>query len=420
MSREQVVRNQRTRIYGAMIESVTQRGFQRTAVADLIALAGVSRRAFYEHFRDKRECLFATHNNVVGSAQRDVVSAWASERGWSNRLHSACRRLFEEAATQPKHAHFVLVDSLGTMPGARERLQLSNAAFERPLRLALQARAGDRSRPSISATAITGGIRHLLFSHVSEGNATELATLPEEVLDWIECYRASTAASLLARPSSSPVPVRDEDRPGDARERRVMEAMLYLTSQAGYAAITDSQLAKSARISTHAFHKIYADKEACFLALRDRLTRMVLDAAREEMQDADSWPERVHRGMNALVSVLALHPATSRLTFVDVFDTGSAAIRQTGHPVVELANQLAEGAPRPRYAPRVAHELVAGAITAIVAAHAANDQIPRLPRAVDWLAFLFLAPHIGATTALDEIACAGHRRSPPSIDAMAT
>ena len=68
MEREEVARNQRSRLYGAMIESVARNGYQRTTVAHVIALAGVSRRAFYELFANKEDCFLATYDIVVARA----------------------------------------------------------------------------------------------------------------------------------------------------------------------------------------------------------------------------------------------------------------------------------------------------------------------------------------------------------------
>src|SRR5580692_7927002 len=85
MRREDVARNQRARLYGAMIESVAQRGYQATTVAHVIGLAGVSRRAFYEQFANKEECFLSTYDIVVARSRKHVIDAWMGEKGWANR-----------------------------------------------------------------------------------------------------------------------------------------------------------------------------------------------------------------------------------------------------------------------------------------------------------------------------------------------
>ena len=72
MARDEVARNQRARMYGGMIEAVSERGYPQTTVAHVIAYAGVSRRAFYEQFQNKEACFLATYDIVVARARKLV------------------------------------------------------------------------------------------------------------------------------------------------------------------------------------------------------------------------------------------------------------------------------------------------------------------------------------------------------------
>src|SRR3954451_12822707 len=112
MAREEVERNQRSRLYGAMIEAVSSNGYQRTTVAHVIALAGVSRRAFYELFANKEECFLRTYDAMIAQARRRLLRAWLSEHGWENRMHASCCSLLGGLARNPKGPRLVLVDSL--------------------------------------------------------------------------------------------------------------------------------------------------------------------------------------------------------------------------------------------------------------------------------------------------------------------
>jgi hypothetical protein len=68
MGPEEVARNQRTRLYSAMIEAIPQRGYEATTVAHVIALAGVSPGAFYELFSTKEQCFLATERRSGGDS----------------------------------------------------------------------------------------------------------------------------------------------------------------------------------------------------------------------------------------------------------------------------------------------------------------------------------------------------------------
>jgi AcrR family transcriptional regulator len=56
-AREEVERNQRERLYGAMVASVAEKGYEASTVADLAEVSGVSSRTFYDLFADKRACV---------------------------------------------------------------------------------------------------------------------------------------------------------------------------------------------------------------------------------------------------------------------------------------------------------------------------------------------------------------------------
>ena len=65
MPREEAERNQRERLFAAMVASVAEKGYEATTVADLVELSGVSRSAFYRTSSDKEECFLAACEALV-------------------------------------------------------------------------------------------------------------------------------------------------------------------------------------------------------------------------------------------------------------------------------------------------------------------------------------------------------------------
>src|SRR6478672_13629662 len=65
MPREEAERNHRERLFAAMVASVVEKGYESTRVADLVALSGISRSAFYRQFADKKECFLAAAEQLV-------------------------------------------------------------------------------------------------------------------------------------------------------------------------------------------------------------------------------------------------------------------------------------------------------------------------------------------------------------------
>jgi AcrR family transcriptional regulator len=406
MEREDVARNQRARLYGAMIESVAQCGYEGTTVANVIALAGVSRRAFYELFSNKEHCFLATYDIVVAHARKHVLDAWVGERGWANRLHAACKALLDEFAECPNGPRLVLVDALGIGPRSRERMQLANLTFERLVGGAFQLAPDGIAFPHLTSRAIVGGVRQVAFRRLLERRERELYTLTDEVLDWVESYRTPAVIRLgLPAPAT---PMRQPPTPAaflirNDKRARALGSVVHLTLDEGYPQLTDPQIAQFAGMSTESFHKQFPTKEDCFLAVLDEFVSEALDAVRGPFATAASWPQGVYRAMVAFVDYLVAHQALLRIAFIDLFDVGSGMIGRMTRSVEALTRLVTEDGPAPRRGPEVAPEAITGAVWSIISGYVANDRLSRLPCLVDHLVFIVLAPYIGARPAIEAI-----------------
>jgi AcrR family transcriptional regulator len=414
MEREQVVHNQRARLHGAMIEAVAMSAWAGTTVADVLALAGVSRRSFYEQFSNKEQCLMATCDTVVARSRQLVIDAWAGERGWDNRLHAACKALLDDIAAAPKAPRLVLVEALGAGPSVREHMQLTAHAFERLVAFALSSAPRDTRLPRLTSRAIVAGVRHVLFTRLLEGREQQLYTLTDELLDWSESYRSPLAARLAITSSDAeeapagPDPV--SFLSGEDVRTRAFISLIHLTFDYGYASLLDAQIARLAGISTEVFHRQFASKEECLLALLEEIGHDAGRCVRRRMAAASSWPESVHLGIVAFVDYLVQHDALARVAFVELFQAGPAIIPHVAEPVEVLLRSLIEAAPEPRRGPLIAEQAITGALWGIISGYPHGNRVSRLRGLVDQLSFFVLAPYIGAEAAVEAIE--GSRRAP--------
>jgi AcrR family transcriptional regulator len=392
-----------------MIEAVHARGYPQTTVADVIALAGVSRRAFYEQFANKEACFLSTYDIVVARARKLVLDAWGRERGWANRLHGACKALLDDVAGSPKGPRLVLVDSLGIGPKARERMTLASTTFERVLATAFKADPNGEELSPLTVRAIVAGIRHVAFTRMYEGREKELYTLADELLDWMESYRSPVAKRLnvsgLVRPDTVE-PQAAVFLSNDDRRSRALSAIVHLTLDERYGELSDPQIAQFAGISTEAFHKQFANKEACFLAVLDEFVAEAMEAVKRSIEPASSWPQAVHLAVGALVEYFAAHEALSRLAFIEIFDVGPGMVGRMTRSIEDFTKLLDELGPEARRGPLVAREATTGAIWGIVSAYSAHDRVRQLPQLVDQITFLVLAPYIGPKPAMETIEAA--------------
>src|SRR4051794_24859038 len=76
LPREAVAESQRNRIHQGMIEVVSERGYPETRVVDVIGVAGVSRKTFYELFDSKEDCFLAAYDVLVGNLVSDTAEGF--------------------------------------------------------------------------------------------------------------------------------------------------------------------------------------------------------------------------------------------------------------------------------------------------------------------------------------------------------
>ena len=414
MERSEVERNQRSRLCGAMIEAVARNGYEKTTVAHVIALAGVSRRAFYELFENKEHCFLGTYDVVVAHHRKRVLQAWLAERGWANRMHASCQALLTGVARSPKGPHLVLVDSLGIGPRARERMQLAGLVFERVVSTGFSLAPEEVCYPQLTSRVVVAGVRHLVFMRLLERRHRELAGLADEVLDWVESYRVPPGTRLRTLTMSSPThlpPTPAQFLVGDDKRARVLGSIVHLTLDEGYASLTDPQIAQFAGVSTEAFHRQFASKEECFLAVLDEFVAEMLDCVRPVMEEADDWEQGVCAAIEAFVRHLIAHQALLRIAFIDLFEVGPAMIGRMTSSAAAFTAMLFENGPAPARAPEIAQELVTGAIWGVISSLVTNNRLSRLPALVDHLCFAVLAPYVGSRAAVETIAAAGRSQS---------
>src|SRR3954447_14662937 len=100
MPREEAERNHRERLFAAMVAPVVEKGYGATRVADLVALSGISRSAFYRQFADKKECFLAAAEELIKPTMAVMERAEHSSSG-EERMREAVEAFLGLIVTQP-------------------------------------------------------------------------------------------------------------------------------------------------------------------------------------------------------------------------------------------------------------------------------------------------------------------------------
>ena len=298
----------------------------------MIALAGVSRRAFYEQFANKEECFLATYDISVARSKKRVLDAWLTDRGWANRLHRSCQAFVEDAYRNAKSTRLVLIEGMGIGPRARERMLLASGAYERVVSTAFEVAPDGIKLPPLAPRAIVGGGRYVTAARLRHGRESELPGLTDELLDWVSAYRSPVAGRLAhhALPTPPHVPASPARfLSGDDRRSRVLGAVVHLTLDEGFGELSDPQIAQFAGMSTETFHKQFPDKEQCFLTVLDEFaneiiaTMMAASAGRPPGRRPSTWPCRRQSTTSSPTPVSCAWRSSTSSTSARAWSTGS-------------------------------------------------------------------------------------------------
>lgn len=393
---DEVAENQRRRMYGAMIEAVATSGYGRTSVKQVVTLAGVSRRAFYEQFANKQECFLATLDLIAGQAIDSIAASYRSADGTLEQRLAAALATFAAVVEQnPKGSRLMLVDAPSAGPAGWERLTETLTAFEERFASSFAHAPNVAPLPKPIARAIVGGLRRVTFVRLIEGRTDEMPKLVEQMLSWTLVFKVAGSNPLEGELRSVPIDARvvsEDDR------ARVLRSALELAALEGYGNLTPMRIADEAGVSIDAFFDLFDDMEACFLAAIEKLSEEVREIVSDPQLTSADWPTAVRRALDALMRYFAARPAYTQTIATGVFAMGQRAVDLGAELACEVAAKLTAGAPGPPLT-EIAQEGIEGAIWHTIYCQTANGGTDALPELSDHLAYVVLAPFLGAEEA---------------------
>lgn len=411
---EEVVRNQRNRMYGAMIEAVAEHGYERTSVKQVVGLAGVSRRSFYEQFANKEECFLATYDVIAKRGAGRVSAAYRETDGDVHmRLQAAFDELGQAISTNWKSASLVMLEAPKVGAPALLRLRRASATFEQMLGSSLEHTTEAGPLPGPVIRGIAGGLHAAMSRCLREESAQTAPQLGDEMFRWTLLFQTPAAKQLaerlserarralaegrkapLDKASNGVVSARRDDR------EQLLEHALHLAVVEGYRELSAPQIADAANVSIDAFFELFDGKEECFLAALDMLGEQLLELAADPDLSSADWPYAVRRTIRELMRFLAEHPIYAQTIAEGAFAAGPEAIERNLTLAHGIATRLTEGAPEQARS-ALAVQGVAGALSHTVRCQVASGQIQLLSVLSDYLAYIVLTPFIGAEQAAE-------------------
>jgi AcrR family transcriptional regulator len=192
----------RIRIVDAAADIAARYGEEGVTVSRVIALAGVSRQAFYEHFEDRGDCLSAVLEEITARAVVRARTAYESRGAWVEAIRAGLLALLELIDEEPRLARVcvsrALAGGLGRVTRRRDLLSELVPVLE-------QGRAhapADHRPPARAATCVIGGTLGMIHARLLGGDEPPLVELLNPLMGMIVLPYLGEAAALreLSRP----------------------------------------------------------------------------------------------------------------------------------------------------------------------------------------------------------------------------
>ena len=185
LSREDVARSQRGRILRAVAESMAEKGYAATSVADVIARAGVSRSTFYELY-DGKESAFLDAYSGIELVHRHLLECFRAGETPTEMVRSAVRDHLASLAAEPAFTWMFFVEAVAAGPRILSRRREATEGFLDVLTAMVElARDRDPSVPGPDRAlllAFVGAVRELIASHLLTESARTLPELEDAVV----------------------------------------------------------------------------------------------------------------------------------------------------------------------------------------------------------------------------------------------
>jgi len=194
---------QRTRMLGAAVEAVEEVGYARMTVAQVIGRARVSRKTFYDVFRDREDCFLAAFEQALNQARRLLGEVYDSDADWREGVRCALARLLMFMDEETGLAKLCVVEALG----AGERvLELRAKVLGELAAVIDQGRFvtnATHEPPEVTAEGVVGAVFAVLHTRLLDGGSEPLTNLLGPLMSVIVLpYLGAGAASReLARPA---------------------------------------------------------------------------------------------------------------------------------------------------------------------------------------------------------------------------
>jgi AcrR family transcriptional regulator len=182
LSRTFVAQNQRERILAAVADVTSAASYAEMTVEDIIVTAGVSRRTFYEHFKNKDDAFLAAYDEAAGRLLSAVRAAYESREGFADRIHTGISTFLGLLAADPAFARMCIVEVMAAGPEAVQRRNAAMKSFATMIEENAQQLLAEPPPSKLTSETVVGGIYDVIYTRIQRGEVRQLPELASDLV----------------------------------------------------------------------------------------------------------------------------------------------------------------------------------------------------------------------------------------------
>jgi AcrR family transcriptional regulator len=195
-----VQESQRERLLAATVADVSARGYRGATITEIVKLASVSTRDFYEHFASKDEAFLTAFDAIIEHLHDLIEEATREHPGnWPEQVIAALRTGLEFFAREQELARFCLLEPVSATPEIAIRFREVVLEAVPPLELGRREVKDEDTLPTSTEDSLIGGVVALAGRSVLTGDPAGLPDVLPDVVEFVlSPYLGPQTAQRLA------------------------------------------------------------------------------------------------------------------------------------------------------------------------------------------------------------------------------
>lgn len=177
-----VSRVQRDRIFHALAEVASERGYAAATIGMVLERARISRRTFYDLFDDKDACFLSAYREAVDSALETVREACAEQSDPAERIRQGVHALTDLAAAEPAIGRLCVTEVLAAGPPGQAARSETIDRFSELVSAQLREMRVPDATIEIQTRTLVGIVSEALYDRLSRHDTEHLGQLVDELV----------------------------------------------------------------------------------------------------------------------------------------------------------------------------------------------------------------------------------------------